>query len=162
MDYRKNVEFSNATAMCLKNNYVQYIHKLEKANEEIALCEKKKTSPRLHEDITYENNLKLYKELMYKHLNAIYKKHPRSIGKDIKKGEGSFKLLSLEQQIKILYDIVQYTSFQKGTFSLAAIGGAKEVGRIRISGNMTNAEELKLINYSITGLYKNEIDLLKR
>ena len=162
MDSRKNVEFSNATAMCLKNSYVQYIHKLEKANEEIALCEKKKTSPRLHEDITYENNLKLYKELMDKHLNAIYKKHPRSIGKDIKKGEGSFKLLSLEQQIKILYDIVQYTSFQKGTFSLAAIGGAKEVGRIRISGNMTNAEELKLINYSITGLYKNEIDLLRR
>lgn len=47
MDYRKNVEFSNATAMCLKNNYVQYIHKLENANEEIALCEKKKASPRL-------------------------------------------------------------------------------------------------------------------
>lgn len=162
MDYRKNVEFSNATAMCLKNTYVQYIHKLEKANEEIVLCEKKKTSPRLHEDITFENNLKLYKELTDKHLNAIYKKHPRSIGEDIKKGESSFKLLSLEQQIKILCDIVQYTSFQKGTFSLAAIGGAKDVGRIRISGNMTNAEELKLINYSITGLYKNEVDLLKR
>ena len=32
--------------------------------------------------------------------------------------------------------------------------------RIRISGNMTDATELKLIHYSITGMYKKEEDLL--
>ncbi len=42
------------------------------------------------------------------------------------------------------------------------IGGPKEVGRIRISGNMTDAKELKLIHYSVTGLYKKEIDLLNQ
>ena len=47
-------------------------------------------------------------------------------------------------------------------FMLTDIGGPKEVGRIRISGNMTEAKELKLIHYSVTGLYKKEIDLLNQ
>ncbi len=160
MDYRKNVEFSNATAMCLRNKYIQYICKLEKLNTAISLSEKKKTNLRWNADVTYERNLELYRELIDKHMNSIYNKHPKSIGKYLQDGEASFKLLNLEQQVKVLCDIIQYTSFQKGTFSLSAIGGPKEVGRIRISGNMTEAKELKLINYSVTGFYKNEINLL--
>lgn len=162
MDARKNIEFSNATAMCLSNKFVQYIHKVEKANTIIGVCEKKKVVPILPEKITLENNLKLYRELKDKHLNAIYKNHPRNIGECLKEGEKLFMLLTLEQQVKVLYNIVQYSSFQKGTFSLVEIGGPKDVGRIRISGNMTDAKELKLINYSITGLYKNEVDLLSK
>ena len=42
------------------------------------------------------------------------KRHPRSIGKCLAEGEGAFKLLDIEQQVKILCDIVQYTSFQRG------------------------------------------------
>ena len=161
MDSRKNIEFSNATSMCLSNKFVQYIHKLENANTIIGLCEKKKTIPILSEEITFADNMKLYRELTDKHLNSIYKNHPKSIGKYLKEGEKAFEFLTLEQQVKVLYNIVQYSSFQKGTFSLDIIGGPKEVGRIRISGNMTDAKELKLINYSVTGLYKNEVDLLR-
>ena len=40
------------------------------------------------------------------------------------------------------------------------LGGAKEVGRIRISGNMTEAKELLLIDKSVTGLYEKSKDLL--
>ena len=104
----------------------------------------------------------MYRELKDKHLNAIYKNHPRNIGECLKEGEKLFMFLTLEQQVKVLYNIVQYSSFQKGTFSLVEIGGPKDVGRIRVSGNMTDAKELKLINYSITGLYKNEVDLLSK
>ena len=35
MDARKNIEFSNATPMCLENKYIQYVSKLEKAYNEI-------------------------------------------------------------------------------------------------------------------------------
>ena len=77
-------------------------------------------------------------------------------------GEEAFKLLDIEEQVKIICDIVQYTSFQRGVFSLKVLGGPKEVGRIRISGNMTEAKECKLVNYSITGMYKTEMDLLKK
>ena len=42
MDARKNIEFSNATAMCLKNKYIQYVCKLEKMNKAILLSEKQK------------------------------------------------------------------------------------------------------------------------
>ena len=39
---------------------------------------------------------------------------------------------------------------------MKVLGGPKEVGRIRISGNMTEAKECKLVNYSITGMYKQK------
>lgn len=162
MDARKNIEFSNATAMCLKNNYIQYVCKLEKMNKAILLSEKQKTNLHWDERITCESNLELYRELTEKHLHSIYQKHPKSIGNCLAEGEGAFKLLDIEQQVKILCDIVQYTSFQRGVFSLKVLGGPKEVGRIRISGNMTEAKECKLINYSITGMYKTEMDLLKK
>lgn len=162
MDARKNIEFSNATPMCLENKYIQYVSKLEKAYNEIILSERKKTEPRLSEKVTIENNLKLYRELTDKHVNSIYRNHPRSIGDILEKGEDKFESLDLVHQIKILYNLVLYTSFNRGTFSLTDIGGPKEVGRIRISGNMTEAKELKLIHYSVTGLYKKEIDLLNQ
>ena len=162
MDARKNIEFSNATAMCLKNKYIQYVCKLEKMNKAILLSEKQKTNLHWDEKITCESNLELYRELTEKHLHSIYQKHPKSIGNCLAEGEGAFKLLDIEQQVKILCDIVQYTSFQRGVFSLKVLGGPKEVGRIRISGNMTEAKECKLINYSITGMYKTEMDLLKK
>ena len=160
MDARKNVEFSNATAMCLKYPYVQYICKLERLRAAMLLSEKQKMSLRWDEKVTGEKNLELYQELTTKHLHAIYADHPKCIGTCLENGESSFKLLGIEQQVMLLCDIVEYTSFQKGTFSLQAIGGQKEVGRIRISGNMTDATELKLIHYSITGMYKKEEDLL--
>lgn len=160
MDARKNVEFSNAMAMCLKYPYVQYICKLERLRAAMLLPEKQKMSLRWDEKITGEKNLELYQELTTKHLHAIYANHPKCIGTCLENGESSFKLLGIEQQVMLLCDIVAYTSFQKGTFSLQAIGGPKDVGRIRISGNMTDATELKLIHYSITGMYKKEEDLL--
>ena len=131
----KILNFPNATAMCLKNKYIQYVCKLEKMNKAILLSEKQKTNLHWDEEITCESNLELYRELTEKHLHSIYQKHPRSIGKCLAEGEGAFKLLDIEEQVKILCDIVQYTSFQKGEFSLEALGGSKNVGRIRISGN---------------------------
>ena len=162
MDARKNIEFSNATAMCLKNKYIQYVCKLEKMNKAILLSEKQKTNLHWDEKITCKSNLELYRELTEKHLHSIYQRHPRSIGKCLADGEEAFKLLDIEEQVKIICDIVQYTSFQRGVFSLKVLGGPKEVGRIRISGNMTEAKECKLVNYSITGMYKTEMDLLKK
>ena len=162
MDARKNIEFSNATAMCLKNKYIQYVCKLEKMNKAILLSEKQKTNLHWDEKITCKSNLELYRELTDKHVNSIYRNHPRSIGDILEKGEDKFESLDLVHQIKILYNLVLYTSFNRGTFSLTDIGGPKEVGRIRISGNMTEAKELKLIHYSVTGLYKKEIDLLNQ
>ena len=134
----------------------------EKMNKAILLSEKQKTNLHWDERITCESNLELYRELTEKHLHSIYQRHPRSIGKCLADGEGAFKLLDIEEQVKILCDIVQYTSFQRGVFSLKVLGGPKEVGRIRISGNMTEAKECKLVNYSITGMYKTEMDLLKK
>ena len=101
----------------------------------------------------YSARIKTEKDLIDFLVQKGYK-NPRVINAGIKKNA----LI----KYKILCDIVQYTSFQRGVFSLKVLGGPKEVGRIRISGNMTEAKECKLINYSITGMYKTEMDLLKK
>ena len=53
------------------------------------------------------------------------------------------------------------TSRESNIFSLNAIAGPKEVGRIRISGNMSDAKELFLINRSVLGVYESRVNLLK-
>ena len=106
------MEFSNATAMCLKYPYVQYICKLERLRAAMLLSEKQKMSLRWDEKVTGEKNLELYQELTTKHLHAIYADHPKCIGTCLENGESSFKLLGIEQQVMLLCDIVEYTSFQ--------------------------------------------------
>ena len=102
--------------MCLKYPYVQYICKLERLRAAMLLSEKQKMSLRWDEKVTGEKNLELYQELTTKHLHAIYADHPKCIGTCLENGESSFKLLGIEQQVMLLCDIVEYTSFQKEHF----------------------------------------------
>ena len=44
--------------------------------------------------------------------------------------------------------------------NLELIGLAKKAGTTKISKIISNCNEFKLINQSITGLYENEVDLL--
>lgn len=156
MDSRKNVEFASAVPFKAKDVYVGYIKTLEG----YITKSKNKKETQLPEEVTAEKNLWLYELIEEKHKNGIYKKHPKSLGSTLERGKATFKLLGLTEQVEILYNLIMYTSFEPGTFSLDKIGGPKEVGRIRISGNMTDAEELKIINRSVTGIYQTEQNLL--
>ena len=46
-------------------------------------------------------------------------------------------------------------------YDLPEIGLGTEVGRIRPLNVISNYGEFKIINQSITGLFENEVDLLK-
>lgn len=155
-DSRKNVELKNATSLILDGCDIKYIKNIEKA------LRNKETIDN-SEIICREKNLRLYEKLETKHNNSIFVNHPKAIGSILTYGKEKFASLTLERQIELLVNLVSFTAtnLQSVGFSLIDIAGPKDVGRIRISGNMSAANELFLINRSILGLYESKVNLLK-
>lgn len=151
LDSRKNVEFRNATSLCVKQATLVYIHAIEKSKNE----------GKIYKDITCEKNIILYDILTEKNTNGILKKSPIALGKILTNGRDKFLELELDVQVDILYRILSILSLSPANVSLAELGGPKEVGRIRISGNMTDRKEVLLIEQSATGLFERRTDLLK-
>lgn len=150
MDFRKNIEFQNATNLCLTGWAYKYAHSIENY-----VAKGKKQS-----EINIENNKKLYQILKSRHSGKLFDKSPKPIGKMLHNGENKFEKLSLEEQVKVLYDLLTITSIGRGGVDLKIIGGSSESGRMRISGNMTKCQELLLINQSVTGIYEKQIKLV--
>ena len=158
-DNRKNVEMKNATPLLLDQNCIDYLKKVEKAKERLEMNKEKEY---IGDEITKQKNHELYDVIKNQHMYSILINSPKPIGVTLNKGKEKFVQLPIEEQIKLLTNIVSYTAtdLRSRTFSLEMLGGAKEVGRIRISGNMTEAKELLLIDKSVTGLYEKSKDLL--
>lgn len=152
VDGRKQVEFFNATQLIVGDMYVNYIHEIEVSRNKGVVSDK----------ISKEKNIELYGELMRKHSSNILIKSPKPLFDILCSGERRFEALELEIQMDILYRLVLLTSICRKSVGLKEIGGpASDNGRIRISGNMTGCNELKLINMSVTGIYSQAIDLMR-
>jgi CRISPR-associated endonuclease Csn1 len=113
------------------------------------------------DDISTADNVRLYDELLAKHNHGIFAKRPNSIGKVLEEGRGKFVDLEIAKQLGILTQILNISLI--GTSSsadLRDIGGTSNAGTARINKRISNYDEVKLINDSITGLYEKEVDLL--
>lgn len=140
----------NAVSMVLNTKWIQYIKKVEKVcNEQIKEAV-----------ITKENNVKLYDELVCKHENSIFSKRVNPIISILKKGRSQFLELDEKTQCRVLYEVLKITQLGPSFGDLVAIGGSKSTGTLKINSKISSCVEFKLVNQSITGLYKSEIDLL--
>ena len=110
--------------------------------------------------ISKSKNRQLYDLLCEKHLNCIYKLRPNPVGENLIIGKDKFNKLSILEQIYVLLQILQLSQLINQGANLELIGLAKKAGTTKISKNISNCNEFKLINQSITGLYENEVDLL--
>ena len=139
----------NAVSLCLNPIWVNYIKKIEKSN-----------NSSLDKEITYDMNMKLYQLLVDKHINTIYAKRPNPVGEKIKEGKKTFSELSLQNQCYVLGQILQLTQLGNYGADLTLIGGSKKSGLTLISKIISGCKEFKLVNQSVTGIFKSEIDLL--
>ena len=156
LDSRKNVEFKNATSLVMGREDLRYIKNIESRVKRNTEIEDSKS-------ITKEKNQVLYETLVKKHNQGIFRMHPKAIGNILEQGREKFSCMAVTQQVELLLNLISFTStsLQSNIFSLNAIAGPKEVGRIRISGNMSDAKELFLINRSVLGVYESRVNLLK-
>lgn len=116
------------------------------------------------DSVSKEENEKLYSLLSDKIGGELYSKQP---GAQIKLGneeQERFKNLALEEQIKVLNNLVLYLkSNRAGTCDLSQIGKKSGSGAIYRSANMSNWEysDIRIINRSASGLFENKSRNLK-
>jgi CRISPR-associated endonuclease Csn1 len=141
----------NACNLILTSYWTRYIHVIEKYN----------LSGRMTEEISVEDNIRLYDELTSKHKNGIYAKRPNSIGKTLEKGREKFVDLEIDRQVYVLTQILNLSLIcNSASADLRLIGGISNAGVATINKNVSGYRECKLINDSVTGLYEKEVNLL--
>lgn len=146
----KQIILRNAVNMCLNQNWCNYIQKVDKYNE----------TKSLPKEITQEKNVELYYLLVEKHKNGIFSKRLNPVGKKLEEGDQAFGQLSLTEQCYLINEILRLTVIGAPYADLKLIGGAAKSGIPLFSKVVSKAEEFKMINQSITGIYEKEIDLL--
>lgn len=142
----------NATNLFIEQKYLNYIKKIEKYKDQQVL----------DEEINKDNNIELFDYLDEKHNKGILLHRPNPIGKKLAKGREKFVNLSIEEQLNVLYEILNATAIIAGCgANLNLIGEAAKTGVMTIGKNISQATQCCLINQSVTGIYTNTIDLLK-
>lgn len=140
----------NAVNLCLCQEWVQYIKKLEKYME----------TKEVSKELSTERNEKLYNVLMDKHQNGIYAKRPNPVGEKLVSKYELFQQLELTKQCEVLMQIISLSMIGITVADLSILQEAPKCGVMRISKKISDAKELVLINQSVTGLFENRIDLL--
>ena len=145
----KQLVLRNAVSMCLNLEWSNYIHDIDKYIETGVLSE----------SIKIEKNLELYEILLKKHLEGVFSKRLNPLGDKLLCGREKMKVLELDKQLVLLAEIIKLSQIGVATADLSLIGGSPTSGKLQY-GKVNNANEFKLINQSVTGIYENTIDLL--
>ena len=116
------------------------------------------------DNISAEENTELYDVLTGKMLNTVLSVKFSGIGKKLEKRREEFVLCSPEEQCYVLNEILKILHANVLPGDLRLIGERKQTGSITSSvifSNLKDVGSIKLINQSVTGLFEQEIDLLK-
>ena len=111
--------------------------------------------------IDKESNLALYDCLLDKLENTVYQVRLNAQIKKMQRGRERFKSLSVAEQTITLSEILHLFECKSTISNLISIGGAKEAGKLTINKKISNLQQISIINQSPTGLFEQEIDLLK-
>lgn len=150
-----------AVQLILNNEQEKYIKKI---SNYLAKCtelrkEKEITS---FDEITAEDNLDLYDALTYKMTDTVFNSKFGKIGNTLVSKRDKFIDLSPYQQCYTLMQVINILHANVLSGDLTALDEAKKSGTIKISNKIQSGyNSVKIINQSITGLFEQEIDLLK-
>lgn len=113
-------------------------------------------------EIVKGKNISVYKDMVKRYETSIYKFRPNTaVIPILKSGEDKFINLPIEEQFKILQEILKLFGAINGTANLTLIGGRPSTGEMKISNNISNLKQCILIHQSPTGVFEQQIDLLK-
>lgn len=141
----------NAEELHLPADWVTYIKKLENVQE-----------AELYLSVGFlEKNTELYDILLEKHSTGVFSRRPNSLSKKLKEGRDTFIKLGVNAQCRLLLQLLQLSSIGTSTADLTDIGGSSHSGKMLINKDISNCKECLLINNSVTGIYRTEVDLLK-
>ena len=111
--------------------------------------------------ITKEENIALYNEFSRKIDQTLYKIPLRAQVGNLEKFRAEFEGLPLDEQVRVLYEILHFFQCNRTLSDLSAISGSKFAGSLSESKNISNWSSARLIHQSITGLFEQVVDLKK-
>ena len=107
------------------------------------------------------NCLILYDVLLHKLESNSFSQRNASIVTILKDKKETFEKKCTEEQCEVLLQVVKWLGVVCAGVDLTLIGASKTSGICRTSKKITEANELKLIFDSTTGLYEKTLDLLE-
>lgn len=116
------------------------------------------------DNISAEENIELYDILTGKMLNTVLSVKFSGIGKKLEKRRGKFVLCSPEEQCYVLNEILKILHANVLLGDLKLIDESGQAGVMVTNAKFSEIKDvhsIKLINQSVTGLFEQEIDLLK-
>ncbi len=123
---------------------------------------KKEKEITAYDGIEAEKNMDIFNTITDKMVNTVFKSKFASLGKKLRNKKEDFCVLSLYQQCCVIKQILNILHANVMIGDLTLLGEAKKCGVTSISNKLQSGySSAKLINQSVTGLYEQEVDLMK-
>jgi hypothetical protein len=137
-------------------NYVKHLEKFiakKSKDKNLILSER-------YDEITKDENEKLYQLLLKKAKLHIYKNRPGSALKILENGFEAFCSLKIEDQVSALISFLSYLGMNNGTTNLKLIGGGPANGTLTLGVNIApSKKKVFIVDQSITGIYDSWFEL---
>ena len=148
--------YDSAVQVIIDNQSEQYLKILSKYQN----WKKENKDGELWENITKENNIELYNKLVEKMNSEIFTKKKSNKYNELNSEEirNNFIKISVEEQAKVLLEILNLLTNKKSIFDLKSID--IKAARGKISFNLTSLIQFSIIEQSITGFYEKEITII--
>lgn len=145
----------NAVSLCLNRRWINYIKRLENFKEYGKSADVQGDKEKR---VSKENNEALYRILMEKHRDGIYKNKPNSLGERLAERREKFDGLEVKDQVHVLLELLKITQCQNMGMKLKDLLDLSASPNV-IGKEITRQDEFLLINQSVTGIYTSTIDL---
>ena len=170
--------FYGAGQLCLDEADVDYLKKALKyendiAENELVIADKKSDDiqkQQAQKNLDYYNqkwrigrkvNMHIYDMLLAKSGNNLYKNRPASQTTDLQEQREFFEKLSLANQIHVIGEVLKLFKCASASANLKLLDKGNACGVIKVSNNILKFKQCVLINQSPTGVFEQEVDLMK-
>lgn len=151
--------FKGANELILSDEETKILKKVIKFTKR--KMENKNVELSAFDGINEEELVHLYDVFVSKLQNTIYKIRLGLQASTLIDNKGKFENLNLEDKCTVLSEILHLFQCQSAAANLKLIGGPASAGILVMNNNFTKCKQISIINQSVTGIYKKEIDLLK-
>lgn len=147
----------NAKQLVLQEEYVKYLKLI--SNDQKQVKKNKNETLYVNDKITAEKNIVLYDvlkdklETEYKGISGLHKQ-----SKTLDKHRDNFIELSLQDQCKVIMEIVKLLQCNALPADLSLFKLGKNLGKATMPKNLTGSD-VKVITQSMTGYYKKVVDI---
>lgn len=145
----------NAVSLCLDRRWINYVKRLENFNEYGKSADFQADKEKR---VSKENNEALYRILVEKHRDGIYRNKPNRLGDKLAEREEKFTELEVKDQVYVLLELLKITQCQNLKMKVKEILDLTSSPNV-IGKEVTRQDEFLLINQSVTGIYTSVIDL---